>query len=177
MGQLPADRVRPAPPFQNIGLDYAGPLIVKRGYTRKPINEKAFVCIFVCTVTKAVHLELVGDLSIDSFLAAFRRFTNRRGRPKKFYSDNGRNFIGAQRELRTIISSPLAKQKIQAHCQPDQIVWHFRPVQSPHQGGHWEAGVREMKRCLTRLLVDTASGLMTSSLFLQILRQFSTPSQ
>ena len=152
MGQLPANRVRPAPLFQNTGLDYAGPLIVKRGYTRKPIYEKAYVCIFVCTVTKAVHFELVGDLSTDYFLAAFRRFTNRRGRPKNVYSDNGRKFIGAQHELQTIISSPLAKQKIQAHCQPDQIVWHFIPVQSPHQGGLWEAGVREMKRCLVKIV-------------------------
>ena len=65
MGQLPADRVRPAPQFQSIGLDYSGPFIVRTGYTRKPIYEKAYVCIYVCTVTKAMHLELVGDLSTD----------------------------------------------------------------------------------------------------------------
>ena len=133
MGVLPADRVQPASPFLNIGLDFAGPIMVKRGYTCKPVYEKAYVCVFVCTVTKAVYLELVGDLSKEAFLAAFRRFINRRGRPKNVYSDNGRNFVGAQHELQTVISSPAAKCKILAACQPEQIAWHFIPVQSPHQ--------------------------------------------
>ena len=152
MGVLPADRVRPASPFLNIGLDFAGPIMVKRGYTRKPVYEKAYVCVFVCTVTKAVHLELVSDLSTEAILAAFRRFVNRRGRPKNVYSDNGRNFVDAQRELKTDFSSPTAKCKILAACQPEQIGWHFIPVQSPHQGGLWEAGVREMKRSLKKII-------------------------
>ena len=59
------------------------------------------------------------------------------------YSDNGRNFVGAQHELKTVFSSPAAKCKILAACQPEQIVWHFIPVQFPHQGGLWEAGVRK----------------------------------
>ena len=110
------------------------------------------MCVFVCTVTKAVHLELVSDLSTEAFLAAFRRFANRRGRPKNVYSDNGRNFVGAQRELKTVFSSPTAKCKILAACQPEQIVWHFIPVQSPHQGGLWEAGVRKRKRSLKKII-------------------------
>ena len=71
MDDLPADRIRPASPFLNIVLNFAGPIMVKRGYTRKPVNEKAYVHVFVCTVTKAVHLELVRDLSTEAFLAAF----------------------------------------------------------------------------------------------------------
>ena len=125
--------------------------MVKRGYTRKPVYEKAYVRVFVCAVTKAVHLELVGDLSTEVFLAALRRFINSRGRPKNVYSDNGRNFVGAQRELQTVISSPAAKCKFFAACQPEQIAWHFIPVQSPHQGGRWEAGVREMKQSLNMI--------------------------
>ena len=77
MGVLPADRVRLASPILNIGLDFAGPIMVKRGYTCKPVYEKACVCVFVCTVTKAVHLELVSYLSTEAFLAAFRRLINR----------------------------------------------------------------------------------------------------
>ena len=152
MGQLPADRVRPAAPFQNVGLDYAGPLMVKRGNPRRPTIDKAYVAVFVCTVTKAVHLELVCDLSTDAFIAAFRRFVNRRGLPDNVYSDNGRNFVGAQRELQTIIASHSSEKKLQSYCQSRQITWHFIPVQSPHQGGLWEAGVREMKRTLTKII-------------------------
>jgi len=61
--------------------------------------------MFVCAVSKAIHLELVCDLSTDAFLAAFRRFVNRRGLPDNVYSENGSNFVGAQRELQTIITS------------------------------------------------------------------------
>ncbi len=154
MGQLPADRVCPAPPFQNVGLDYAGPLILKRGNPRKPTNHKAYVAVFVCAITKAIHLELVCDLSTEAFLAAFRRFVNRRGLPHNVYSDNGRNFIGAQRELQTIFASRKAQQMIKKYSQPRHIKWHFIPVQSPHQGGLWEAGVRELKRILIRIIGD-----------------------
>ena len=105
------------------------------------------MCLFA-----PVHLELVSDLSTEAFLAAFRRFTNRLGRLKKVYSDNGRNFVGAQCELKTVFSSQTAKCKILAACQPEQIVWHFIPVQSPHQGGLWEVGVRKMKRSLQKII-------------------------
>ena len=151
MGQLPADRLRPAAQFQNVGLDYTGPLMVKRGNPRKPTYNKAYVAVFVCTVTKAIHLELVRDLSTEAFLAAFRRFVNRRGLPDNVHCDNGRNFIGAQRELQTAIASHDGQRKIQSYCQPRQIKWHFIPVQSPHL---WEAGVREMKRVLMKIIVN-----------------------
>ena len=65
MGQLPADRVRPAPPFSVVGLDFAGPFLCKRGNPRKPTLVKAYACVFVCFVSKAVHLELVSDLTTD----------------------------------------------------------------------------------------------------------------
>ena len=152
MGPPPAERVRPAPPFENVGLDYAGPLMVKRGNPRKPVLEKAYVAVYVCTVTKAIHLELVSSLTTDAFLASFRRFVNRRGLPTNDFSDNGRNFVGAQKELQTVIHSRDAKLKIQSFCQPRNIHWHFIPVRSPHHGGLWEAGVREMKRILTKVL-------------------------
>ncbi len=67
MGQLPADRICPAPPFQNVRIDYAGLLILNRGNPRKPTNHKANVAVFVCAVTKAIHLELVCDLSTEAF--------------------------------------------------------------------------------------------------------------
>ena len=62
MGQLPADRVRPAPPFQVIGLDFAGPFLCKRGNPRKPTLIKAYACLFIFFTTKAIHIELVSDM-------------------------------------------------------------------------------------------------------------------
>ena len=131
--------------FRMWDLTYAGPLMVKRDNPRKPTYNLAYVAVFVCTVTKAIRLELVCDLSTEAFLASFRRFVNRRGLPDNVHSDNGRHFVGAQRELQIAIASHDAQWKIQSYCQPRQIKWHFIPVQSPHHGGLWEAGVREMK--------------------------------
>ena len=152
MGPPQAERVQPAPPFENVGFDYAGPLMLKRGNPRKPVLDKAYVAVYVCTVTKALHLELVSSLTTDAFLASFRGFVNRRGLPTNVFSDNGRNFVGAQKELQTVIHSRDAKLKILSFCQPRNIHWHFIPVRSPHHGGLWEAGVRETKRILTKVL-------------------------
>ena len=99
MGQLPAARITPSPPFTKTGTDFAGPLLLKKGHTRKLVIVKGYVCLFIRLSTRAVHLELVMDLSTDSFLATFRRFTARRGCLNNLYSDNGSNYVGADREL------------------------------------------------------------------------------
>ena len=64
---------------------------------QEPVIVKAYIGLFVCLVTKAVHIELVSDLSTDTFLAAFHRFVTRRVYPTDVHSDNGMNFIGAKR--------------------------------------------------------------------------------
>ena len=74
MGDLPADRVTPSPPYESVGIDYASPMAYKRGPVCKPIMLKAYVAVFVCFSTKAVHLELVTDLKTEMFLAALQRF-------------------------------------------------------------------------------------------------------
>ena len=99
MGELPADCVRPAHPFSIVGVDFAGPFILKQGNPRKPVIVKSYVCVFVCFACKAVHLELVADLSTDEFVAFLIKFAARCGYPNAFYSDNGTNSVGAQAEL------------------------------------------------------------------------------
>ena len=89
MGDLPADRVTPSPPFESVGIDYAGPMAYKRGPVRKPTMLKAYVAVFVCFSTKAAHLELVTDLKTETFLAALQRFIARRGLPSVIHSDMG----------------------------------------------------------------------------------------
>lgn len=96
MASLPKERLALCePPFTNTGVDYFGPMNVKRGR----VTEKRWGCIFTCLTTRAVHLELAGGLTTDSFIMALRRFRGRRGDPKTIRSDNGTNFIGANREL------------------------------------------------------------------------------
>lgn len=100
MGQLPMERVTPDVVFNKISVDYAGPVYIKRGAARKPTILKAYICIFVSLSVKAVHLELVSDLTAEAFLACLRRFIARRGKPTLILSDYGTNFVGVMRLLR-----------------------------------------------------------------------------
>ena len=59
LGQLPSECVTPGAVFQKVGVDYTGPLQVKYEITRKPVIMKAYICLFVLLVVKAVHLEVV----------------------------------------------------------------------------------------------------------------------
>ena len=103
MGQLPVERIMPGIVFENVGSDYAGPMCLKLGRVRKSTTVKAYVCIFVAMSVKAVHLELVSDLTSTAFIACLRRFIARRGKPSSMWSDHGTNFTGASRELREMV--------------------------------------------------------------------------
>ncbi|XP_065078529.1 uncharacterized protein LOC135701618 [Ochlerotatus camptorhynchus] len=83
MGNLPTSRIVPSPPFAVTGVDYAGPFLVKQG-SHRPKLVKAYVAVYVCMATKAVHLEVVSDLSSDAFLASLKRFISRREWSNKF---------------------------------------------------------------------------------------------
>ena len=102
LGQLPVDRLTPGSVFERVGVDYAGPMMTKRGSVRKPTLVKAYVAVFVSLSVKAVHLELVSDLTTAAFIAALRCFIARCGKPFLIWSDHGTNFVGAARELKEL---------------------------------------------------------------------------
>ena len=102
-GQLPADRVNPGKVFDCMGIDYAGPVLVKYGLVRKPRFTKSYVAVFVCLGTKVVHLEHVSDLTTSAFVATLRRFIGQRGIPSTIWSDHGMNFVGAEREIHVLL--------------------------------------------------------------------------
>jgi len=87
--------------FVRTGLDFAGPFLTTQGRGR--CREKRYLCLFTCLATRAVHLETSYGLDTDSFLNAFYRFVNRRGYTEQLISDNGKNFVGANRELQEFI--------------------------------------------------------------------------
>nr|XP_040241612.2 uncharacterized protein LOC120961699 isoform X1 [Anopheles coluzzii]XP_049461104.1 uncharacterized protein LOC125906417 isoform X1 [Anopheles coluzzii]XP_049463243.1 uncharacterized protein LOC120950902 isoform X1 [Anopheles coluzzii]XP_049464286.1 uncharacterized protein LOC125907234 isoform X1 [Anopheles coluzzii] len=154
IGQLPASRVTPSRPFSNVGIDYAGPFYLKPVH-RRAAACKAYLCLFVCFATKAVHLELVCDLSTSAFLAALRRFIARRGKPCHIHSDNGKNFEGASNEiteLASLIARKEEEQQVNEFCTSQGISWHFNPPRAPHFGGLWESAVKVAKRHLYRIL-------------------------
>ncbi|XP_075150563.1 uncharacterized protein LOC142224665 [Haematobia irritans] len=98
-GSLPPERATFSLPFTYTGVDFAGPFNLKTSSLRNAKVVKGYAAVFVCFSTKAVHLEVCSDLSSDAFLAAFTRFTGRRGLPKTMFSDNGKNFGGASYKL------------------------------------------------------------------------------
>lgn len=154
MGDLPPTRVQAARPFSNCGVDYFGPLKLKQGCRKNAPVGKAYGVVFVCFATKAVHCELATDLTTEGFIAALKRFTSRRGKVKNLYSDNGSNFVGANRELKELrkqFSSQQHKEVVMEELAEEGITWHFIPPNSPHFGGLWEAAVKSFKRHLQKV--------------------------
>lgn len=154
MGDLPTQRVTPARAFLNSGVDFCGPFQITLSKGRGVKTQKAYIAVFVCMATKAIHLELVGDLTSEAFIGAFKRFVSRRGKCSNLWSDQGRNFVGGDKELKAAwqeanlnfqgdISNTLAL---------DGTQWHFIPAYSPNFGGLWEAGVKSLKHHLKRVL-------------------------
>ena len=150
MGLLPSLRA-----IDKTGIDFAGSFTIRHGNPRKPVRIKVYGVLFVCFVTRAVHLELCTNLSTEAFLATFSRFCCRRGTPSHLFTDNGTNFIGARNEMKKL-SELLTSQKRQegmSHLSTtSNIHWHMSPPRAPHFGGLWEAGVRAMKTLLRKLV-------------------------
>lgn len=150
MGELPVERTTPTRPFLFTGIDYAGPFKLKDRITRNYKLTKAYICLFICLSTKAIHLELVGDLSTNLFLAALRRFIARRGKPTVINSDNGTNLVGGSKELKLFFET--ASNEIATNVSNEGITWKFIPANAPHFGGIWESGVKSVKYHLRRLV-------------------------
>ncbi|XP_073835847.1 uncharacterized protein [Musca autumnalis] len=100
-----------------------------------------------------IHLEAVSDLSTPAFMAALTRFVSRRGCPNKIFSDNGRNFVGAAREIKANFRKVILdlKEKAISHFGQQKLEWHFIPASAPHMGGLWEAGVKSCKTHLKKI--------------------------
>ncbi|XP_052470971.1 uncharacterized protein LOC128027405 [Carassius gibelio] len=148
MADLPVERILPdLPPFTNVGLDYFGPIEVKRGRS----TIKRYGVLFTCMSSRAVHLEVAFSLDTDSCIHALRRFVCRRGQVKHIRSDNGTNLVGAQVELKKALMM-LDKSKIQDALLPDGIEWSFNPPAASHHGGVWERLIRSVRYVLNSTL-------------------------
>ncbi|VDI41861.1 Hypothetical predicted protein [Mytilus galloprovincialis] len=95
---FPRSRVSRSLPFQGTGLDYLGPVYVKDG----TVMKKRWICLFTCFVTRAIHLEIVNDMTTEEFICAFRRFVSTRGTPSEVISDNASQFAVSLNERKQI---------------------------------------------------------------------------
>lgn len=109
----------------------------------------------MCLATSAIHIEVVTDYTTEAFIAAYKRFTGRRGICATLQSDCDTNFVGADAELRRLFeSSSKELHEMAAVMAKNNTKWIFNPPSVPHFGGKWEAAVKSTKYHLKRVLMD-----------------------
>ena len=146
MGQLPFNRVSPSSPFTVTGIDYAGPFTMKKGHTRKPTLIKVYLAIFS---TKAAHLEVVSDMTTETFLACLHRL---RGLPTEIHTDNGSNFKGAKNDLSELfhfLQATSTQEAVNSYLLFQRVQWHCIPERAPHFGS---AAFKSAKYHLKRVI-------------------------
>ena len=148
---LVMERTQMTQPFQVTGVDFTGAL-----YVRGSEGEiKVYVCLFTCAVTRAVHLEVVTDLSVETFLLALRRFSGRRSTPKTMISDNASTYMAAADELKQLFNLTLLSDTLNRRG----IDWKFIPKRAPWFGGFWECLIGLTKLTLKKMLGRTFTTL------------------
>ena len=155
-GDLPYGRIEIGrPPFYNTGIDYFGPILTKQSRrTRSTTGKtKRWRGLFTCLNTRAVHLEIVWDLTTDYFILALRRFCSRRVYPHIIRSANGTNFVGAESELKTALKG-LDKKRIEEDVNNNQTKWLFNPPCSPWMSRAMESIVKVTKRALKTVIKE-----------------------
>ncbi|XP_052744237.1 uncharacterized protein LOC128199305 [Bicyclus anynana] len=156
MGDLPADRVTESRPFYGTASDFGGPFMVRSSNLRNARPVKAYLCVFVCLATKAVHLELVSSLSTEAFVAALSRLCSRRGIPGLIRTDCGSNYRGADRYLKEVVEFlDSNKTFIGTAASRMGVTWKFDPPVCPHWGGIFEAVIKSAKTHLYRVIGET----------------------
>ncbi|XP_015767737.1 PREDICTED: uncharacterized protein LOC107346459 [Acropora digitifera] len=142
---LPDFRVRQSTPFSKVGIDFAGPLFVK---TKTGEMVKSYLALFTCCVTRALHLDLVADLTATTFLRWLRRFAARRGTPSLIISDNAKTFKASAKVVKRLCDN----EEVRAHLQSNRIDWRFILERAPWWGGFYERMIGTVKRCLRKVL-------------------------
>ena len=144
---LPEYRVNINRPFDTIGLDFAGPMSLKD-------QNKIHIALFTCTSTRALHLEILPNLSVHSFLLALRRFASRRGFPSLIVSDNAKTFKCVSKKLKKLFDDPNLKKYLDGR----RMEWQFYVERAPWHGGFIERLVALVKNVLRRTV---GSALLT----------------
>ena len=138
---LPTERVQRVAPFSHVGVDHTGSFFIKDTQGRK---SKAYICLFVCATTRAVHLEVVDNLTATSFIMCLRRLAAAKGMPTLILLDNHKTFIAAETFLLDLQQDP----SVQEYLSIKNVQWKHQTPRSPWMGGHFERLVRTIKASL-----------------------------
>ncbi len=159
MADLPADRVEPSPPFSYSGVDCFGPFYTKQG--RKEF--KRYRLLITCLSSRAVHLEMLEDLTTDAFLNALRCFIAIRGAVRQIRSDQGTNFVGAKNELEKGLKD-LDQERISTYLASKQCDFLMNVPEASHMGGVWECQIRTIRSVMNIVLAQVKGRLDDTSL-------------
>ncbi|XP_070212738.1 uncharacterized protein [Littorina saxatilis] len=159
MADLPLDRVEESAPFTSCGMDCFGPFIVAEG--RRQV--KRYGLMITCLSMRAIHLEVLDDLSADALINGLRNVIAIRGPIRTLRCDRGTNFVGASRELREAWNS-IEKEELKKRLEDRQCEWIFNTPKASHMGGVWERQIGTVRRILNGLMRKYPSRLSTSTL-------------
>ncbi|XP_053395705.1 uncharacterized protein LOC128555912 [Mercenaria mercenaria] len=148
MSALPSSRVTESTPFSRTGLDYFGPIYLKTSGEEK----KVWICLYTCLVTRAIHLELVSDMSTEEFLLCLKRFIAQKGTPVEITSDNAKQFKAASSILDQIWHGVLHSNEVQSYVANANIKWNFIVELAPWMGGFYERLVGLVKRSFRKAI-------------------------
>lgn len=151
MGDLPKERVTISRPFAYCGVDYFGPIKVKRYTGRCKTIDTGYGAVFICMTTRMIHIECVSDLTSEKFLWALQRLVAIYSMPAKMFSDNAKTFKGAANELRRI-REVWMDARTEDFLNSKGVQWQFITPRAPFQGGIWEAAVKSTKSHMDRVL-------------------------
>ncbi|XP_061166266.1 uncharacterized protein LOC133175165 [Saccostrea echinata] len=161
MSDLPPDRLENSPPFTNVGVDVFGPWNIMTRRTRGgSAQSKRWAVMFSCLTTRAVHIELIEDMSSSALINAVRRFTAIRGEVKVFRSDRGTNFVGATDDLK-IDAVNVEDGELKDYLYKSGTIWIFNAPCSSHMGGAWERMIGSARRILDAMLSKVADKHLT----------------
>ena len=109
---------------------------------------KVWVCVYTCCVTRAIHLDILSNMSLEFFIRSFKRFVARRGLPRQVVSDNAKTFKAAARLFKKIMRHEEASR----YLEENKIQWTFNVEKAPWWGGVFERLIRSVKRCLKKVI-------------------------
>jgi len=141
---LPQSRTKDGTPFEITGVDFTGALLVRNSGQ----ENKAYICLFTCGLSRAVHLEVVTDLSTETFLQVFRRFVSRKSLPSLMISDKASTFESAAEELKKLFNS----RELMDTLSTKGVRWQFIPKRAPWYGGFWERLIGMTKTVVRKVL-------------------------
>ena len=174
MADLPCDRLSPAPPFTYVGVDVFGPWNVVTRRTRGGCaNSKRWAVLFTCLYCRAVHIELLEEMSTSSFINSLRRFYAIRGEVKEFRSDRGTNFVGSTDALQ-ISAINVEDNHVDNFFKDRRTIWKFNPPHSSHMGGVWERLIGVARRILDNMLSNNSTqGQLTHEVLSTLMAEVS----